>query len=250
MRGDQSHYGWLTQCNLPAVRTVLILLPALSASCGLQEVPDWETFYSHQPKSILIVPVENETTAAEAPRFFMATVASVLIARGYYVFPVEPTADILASEGFTAGAELESVPPEKLRKFFGADGILYVTIKKWDTSYAVLASAVTVTIQFRLLDTRSGAVVWGGTWTAQRQSGAGGGHPLAALVVMAIDAAMTAALTDYVPLAREANTRAFQTLVPGEYHPEYSSLKERNLSDWHGYQEAKRAEEEEAREAP
>jgi hypothetical protein len=215
---------------------------ALASSCATTEVPDWETFYRRQPRSILVLPVENESTEAEAPRFFMSTIARPLIARGYYVFPVEGTAEILQSEGLISGAELRAVRPERYRQYFGADGVLLVTIKSWDTSYAVLASSVTVTLEYFLVDTRSGDVVWSGVRTAKRNSG-GGGAGIGALVAMAISAAMTAALTDYVPLAREANAGAFLTLPPGMYHPEYESTRERLIGEWREFQRTQAEEE-------
>lgn len=207
-------------------------------------MPDWETFYRRQPRSVVILPVENETTNVEAPRFFMATVARPLIDRGYYVFPVEATSEILASEGLTDGAELRNVTPERFHRYFGTEGVLFVTLKKWDTVYLFLQSSVIVTLEYTLLDTRSGEVAWSTTSTAQRQSGGvGSGNVIADLIAMAVDAALTAALTDYISLARQANSTAFQALVPGAYHAAYEPTRERLLSDWRVYQERKKAQE-------
>ena len=47
---------------------------------------------------------------------------------------------------------------------------------------------------------------------------------------------MTAALTDYVPLAREANQFAFQRLPPGVYHSQYEPTKKRLIGTWQAYQ--------------
>ncbi len=216
-----------------------VVLVLLATSCALAPVDDWETFYARQPRSILVLPVENESTEVEAPRFFMATIARPIIQRGYYVLPVEPSAEILASEGFTAGAELQQVAPEKFRQYFGADGILFVTIRAWDTAYFILSSTVTVTLEYLLIDTRSGEEVWSGTATASRQSGGHStGNIFADLIAMTIDAAMTAAITDYVPLAREANQFVFQRLPPGAYHPAYESTKQRLINEWREYRKA------------
>ena len=230
--------------RLPSCRLILLLSTLLMTSCGLQEVPDWGAFYERQPRSIVVLPVENETTEVEAPRFFMATIARPLIARGYYVFPVEATSEILASEGLTDGAELRAVEPGSYRKYLGADGVLFVTIKTWDTMYAIISSTVTVTLEYDLIDTRSGTSVWAGTWTAQKKSGGGGsGNIIADLIVATIDAAVTAALTDYVPLARQANALAFQSLAEGAYHPQYAASRERRLKEWGEYKRAKAEQE-------
>jgi hypothetical protein len=225
------------------LRFLAAALPLLCISCAQREVPDWDAFYRNQPKSILVLPVENETTAVEAPRFFMATIARPLIARGYYVFPVEATSEILASEGLTAGAELSNVSPAQFYKYFGAEGILRVTITRWDTTYLLLASTVSVALRYELLDARSGATVWSGTCVAERRSGGGGtGNIIGDLIASAVDAAMTAALTDYVPLAREANWNALAGLTPGEYHPDYLAVKNEHLEEWREYQASKQAQ--------
>jgi len=215
----------------------------LCTSCALEPVPDWETFYAHQPRSILIVPVENETTEVEAPRFFMATIARPLVSRGYYVFPVEAASEILAGEGFTAGAELSRVPPQNFQKYFGADGVLFITIKTWDTAYLILASTVTVGLEYVLVDTRSGTTIWSGASTAERRSGAGaGGSGLGILIAAAMDAALTAALTDYMPLAREANEMALQRLPPGAYHKDYLATRKHLIAEWEDYKRKKEAQ--------
>ncbi len=214
-------------------------LSLFAAACAPREVPDWETFYRRQPRSILVLPVKNETTEVEAPRFFIATIAKPLIERGYYVFPVEAAAEILAGEGFTDGAELEAVSPRRLGELFGADGILYVTVESWDTTYAIIASSVVVTIAYRLVDCRSGEAIWETVSMAERRSSAYGGDPLTLVVSAALDAALTAALTDYVPLAREANTKALASLVPGPYSPEYEATKARLVREWQEYSRRK-----------
>lgn len=244
MRGPSSEPPGPSAFAAPAMRARPVTLAALAAlavslaSCGLQEVPDWETFYERQPRTILVAPVVNETTEVEAPRFFMATIAKPLVARGYYVFPVEGTAEILESEGFTAGEELLQVRPSSFGKYFGADGVLFVSLKTWDTSYLIFWSSVAVTLQYRLVDTRSGETVWEAAQTAERSSSGPYGSGLGDLIVMAVDAALTAATTDYVPLARQANESAIASLVPGPYHPEYQATKDRLVGAWRDYREA------------
>jgi hypothetical protein len=249
MKGRPAALTTPSACAAPAAPGALLALAALAlsvASCGLQEVPDWETFYERQPRSILVVPVVNETTEVEAPRFFMATIAKPLVESGYYVFPVEGTAEMLESEGFTAGEELLQVRPASFGKYFGADGVLFVTLKAWDTSYLIFWSNVVVTLEYRLVDTRSGETVWEATQTAERSSSGPYGSGLGDLIVMAVDAALTAATTDYVPLARQANENAVGSLIPGPYHPEYQATKDRLIGQWRDYREALEREKAEA----
>lgn len=100
--------------------------------------------------------------------------------------------------------------------------MLLVTIKDWSSKYLVLASSVVVSMDYVLKDSKTGTVLWQKTETVAQQSGSGGG--IAGLIVMAVDAAVNAAFTDYLPLARQANNQVFlpsSGLPAGSYHPEY-----------------------------
>ena len=203
-----------------------ILLLAMTA-CGSPDYDRLERYYAHEPKTILVLPARNMTTDAEAPRFFMATIPKPLVDRGYYVYPPHLTADLLAREGIDLEGQSWGIEPDRLKRYLGADAVLYVTLHDWDTNYAVLSSAVEVDIEYVLVDSRTGAVIWRDRG-ARRVSGGGnvrqGG--IVGLFVSAVDAAVTAAATDYVPLARQVNSAVLATLPPGGYHPEYAALRE------------------------
>ncbi|WP_447970072.1 GNA1162 family protein [Nitrospira sp. M1] len=188
--------------------------------------PDYSQFFEHHPRSIVVVPASNTTTAVEAPVVFDTTVTRPLAERGYYVFPVFLTRDVLIDLGLSDEGVLAEASPQRFKDVFGADAILYVTIKEWVTSYIVISSSVRVTVHYKLVDTSSGTVLWEQTRTAVHQSGAGGGgNPIAALIVAAVDAAVTAGAVDYRPLAIQANTMAVNPkgvgIPAGPYHPDF-----------------------------
>lgn len=56
------------------------------------------------------------------------------LAEGFYVFPVNTTKTVLEQEGFYEGEQIHQQPPEALARMFGADAVLYVTIKRWDAA--------------------------------------------------------------------------------------------------------------------
>jgi hypothetical protein len=204
--------------------------------CSCQSAPpaaeDWTPFYEHQPTSILVLPVINETSAADAPIAFSSTITHPLIDRGYYVFPVQPTLAILEANGIYEGGQLESVEPQKFFEILGADALLYVTLHTWDTNFAVFASSVEVALSYRMVDARTGEVIWE---NAERQvmssnPNSGGGDPLASLIAAVIESAITAATTDYAPLARAANTQALAVLPPGPLRKDHDKVKEQLLA--------------------
>jgi len=216
------------------------VLGVLLQACATPPKPDYSKFFEHHPRSILVVPSFNQTTGVEAPVVFNTTVSRPFAERGYYVFPVFLTRDILRDLGLTDEGLIAEMTSQRFRETFGADAVLFTTILDWSTKYLLLKSTVTVKVNYRLVDTRSGDVIWERTRIAQHQSGGGGsGNPLADLIVMAIDAAITAAVVDYRPLARQANLQAVNPkgygIPAGPYHPEYKK-------DYPSYQEGQEVE--------
>lgn len=207
----------------------LAMSSATLGGCASPPVKDYEAFYAQAPFTVVVPPVINETSDTEAPRFFTATITQPLADRGYYVMPVEATAAMLHAEGITDGAMLAKTDPRKFHEFFGADGVMFVTLKAWDTSYVVIQSSVTVSMEYRLVSTRTGDLLWETAASQTITSNSGGGAGLAGLVVAVVSAVATAAGTDYVPLAMQANMNGCQTLPPGPYSPQFEQAKKVNL---------------------
>jgi hypothetical protein len=204
-------------------RLLLCALAAVLAGCATAPSTNYGAFYENQPRSILVVPAGNATTAVDSPETWSTTITMPLAERGYYVFPIYLTNDLLKDLGLHNEGLLAQVPPSRFREVFGADAILFVTIHDWTTKYLVLASNVTVDVSYRLVDTRTGRVLWETQQQAIRQSN-GGGVGLGALVVAAVNALITTTI-DYRPLAREANIRAVDEarrgLPAGPYHVDF-----------------------------
>ncbi len=225
------------------IRYGLLLACVLPIACqSAPPVPDYEKFYAERPFTVVVPPVRNQTADAEAPRFFLSTITKPLVDRGYYVLPVEATADILAAEGLADGGALDGVSPARFEEYLGADAVLFITLLSWDTTYAVLVSQVTVSMHYKLVSTRTGAVLWETSHQEVLQSNSGGGGGgLGGLIAAAINAAVTAAATDYVPMAMQANLNACATLPAGPYSPRFDAEKKRHLD------RARRAREAEAK---
>lgn len=219
-------------------RFVAVLLLALGACQSPRPVSDYEHFYERQPRTILVLPVINETTSAEAPAAFSSTIASPLIQRGYVVLPVLPAVDLLRSEGIYEGEQVSSASLGAFRELLGADAVLQATLHSWDTVYIVFASGVEVHMTYRLYDTETGEILWEDSAKQSVQSDSSG-HPLAAL----INAAITAASVQYVDLARRANVHSLRSLPAGPMDERFEIEREKYLAA-----EARRKEREAAKE--
>ena len=100
--------------------------------------------------------------------------------------------------------------PAKLASLFGADAVLYVTIEKWESRYAILSTTTEVQIQYVIKDGTTSAELWSHKQSmiyqpAQNSSG------IAGLIANAIAAAIEKAVPNYMPLARQANARSLIT---------------------------------------
>ena len=82
----------------------------------------------------------------------MSQTTAPLAESGYYVFPVTLVDESFKQNGLTMPADIHAVPINKLREIFGADAALYINVKQYGTSYAVISSETRVTAEARLVD--------------------------------------------------------------------------------------------------
>jgi len=204
--------------------TLIVAISLLTGCAARKMVTKGEEFplmYEETPITILILPPINESTAADAKEYYSTTIQVPLSFTGYYVFPYEVTADLLKMEGVYDAELLRDVPLTKFREYFGADAVLFTTIKKWDLSYMVLASTLTVSIDCELKSTKTEETLWtyDGTVVVDLSGGSVGGGGCAGLVAVTVVTAIKSATADYVPYARVANYQALVTMPYGPYHP-------------------------------
>jgi hypothetical protein len=208
-----------------------LALPALLATWGIlsgcataPKSPNYAKLVAASPRSILIVPVVNKSVDIDAPAYFLSTMPVPVAERGYYVFPVNMVKRVLEDDGLSDASLVHTADPTRLSALFGADSVLYVTIERWDAKYAVFSTSVTVEFHYELKDGKTGDSLWVAhqvmTYTPQ-SSGSG----LSGLIAAAINAALTKAAPNYMPLARQANDMALAYPGPGfpagPYRPEY-----------------------------
>lgn len=207
--------------------------------CGPAHVTKGEKFpmlYEERPVSILVLPPINQTTAADAKEYYATTIAEPLSLFGYYVLPIEVTADVLKMEGIFDTELLLRTPPQKFKTFFGADAVLYTTIEKWDVTYLVLSSKLTVAVHCVLKSTVSGETLWQRRGSVEVDL-SGGNQSITSFLDVAIRAAATAVRTataDYVPCAMRANFIALATIPVGKYHPQHDKDRNERFLDQDG----------------
>lgn len=195
----------------------------LLTGCVAPPKKDLSAFHAAAPRSILVVPSINKSLDVDAPTYLLTTLTVPLAEKGYYVFPVHTTKTILEQEGLYEGEQIHAQPPETLARMFGADTVLYVTINRWDSQYALLTTVVTVEFDYRIVN-KDGSEIWAARQKMQYQpDGNNSGPPIAQLLAAAIKAAVARAAPNYMPLARQANAQVFilgPSAIPnGPYRP-------------------------------
>lgn len=204
------------------VKGVLIVISIFVLITGCVATKDYTKFNDAKPASILVVPVVNRSVEVSAPDYFLSTITIPIAEKGYYVFPVYMVKRVLEDDGLSDADLVHNAPTQKLSEIFGSDAVLYISIEKWEAKYMLLTTQVTVDLSYVLKDGDTGEELWAERQTMvyvpQNQST---GNPLADLLVMAVNAAVTKAAPNYIPLAKQANNQAFTYPGPGIPHGPY-----------------------------
>ncbi|MGO3742485.1 DUF799 domain-containing protein [Kerstersia sp.] len=171
---------------------------ALAAGCATPSANrDYTAFREARPRSVLVLPPLNDSLEVGAAEAVLAQVSYPLAESGYYVFPVAVVNEVLRQNGVQNAEDARAIPADKLRDIFGADTVLFIDVKKYGTSYAILSSASVVTLDARLVDLASGTELWSGTASASsaEQQSSGGG--LLGALVMAVVNQIVESTSDY-----------------------------------------------------
>lgn len=168
---------------------VLLIFDLLATGCTSAPKRDYSLYRSAMPRSILVLPPLNNSTDVNAPYIFLSTITRPLANRGYYVFPVGIIDDYMKDNGLPTAYEMHNVPLNKLSKVFAADAVLYVEIEDWGQKYVVLSSSTVVKFHAKLVDLKSGEILWTGRQYAVESSRGQGiiGRAISAAVEQIVD---------------------------------------------------------------
>jgi hypothetical protein len=207
------------------ISLVLSLVVALSlAACATAPVPyDYTAFRQRPPRSILVLPPLNQSTAVEGTYSYLSTVSMPLAERGYYVFPVAVVDQLMKENGLPTAGEMHEVSPAKLGEITGADAVLYIVLHQYGSKFLLLGTTTSVEVSARLVDTQSGSVLWDGRALAQQSSNGNSGNLLADLIGAAVTQIINSRTDPGHQVSRLANAQLFwrpqRELPPGPYRP-------------------------------
>lgn len=171
------------------IRIAVLAWAALLAGCAAPQhnAADYAAFRESQPVSILVLPPLNTSVDVAATAAVLSQATLPLAESGYYVVPVAVMDETFKQNGLTSADEIHELPAKRLRDIFGADAALYMTVTQYGSSYAVVSSSITVSIDAKLVDLRTGAKLWSGSKKAVNASSNNGGSLIGLLVQAVVD---------------------------------------------------------------
>jgi hypothetical protein len=204
----------------------LALCAALLGGCVTRPpARDYTAFMQAKPATLLVMPPVNESPDVKATPGVWSHATRPLAEAGYYVLPVTLVDETFRQNGVFTANDAQDIPVAKLREFFGADAAVYIKVKKYGTSYAVIASETRVEVEGRVVDLRSGELLWQGKAFAssaeqQQNQGSLAGLLIAALVHQVVGTATDAAYRwGGVANARLLGAPLYNGILPGPRSP-------------------------------
>lgn len=160
---------------------------AILTGCASPKPYDYTAFKQSRPRSILILPPVNSTNDVNASYGMLAQMTRPLAEAGYYVFPVALVDETFRQNGLTTASDIQAVAPAKLKEIFGADSALYVNVKKYGTSYRLIDSVTEVQAEAKLVDLKTGTVLWAGSaWASSNEGDNNNNGLIGALITAAV----------------------------------------------------------------
>lgn len=214
----------------------LTRLPLAAAAIGLAALGgcatkapayDYTAFMKAKPTTLLVMPPVNESPEVNATQGVWSHATLPLSEAGYYVLRITLVDETFRQNGVTTATDAQEIPVTKLREVFGADAAVYMKIKKYGTTYMVLNSETRVEVEARIVDLRTGELLWQGkamATSAEQQQSQGS---LVALLVVAIVKQIVGTATDasytYAGIANQRMLGAprYNGVLPGPRSPNY-----------------------------
>jgi len=145
-------------------KTILLLAFSLilTACASKEEIPppDHSALINNRPNSILVLPPLNSSVEESAEAAILASSVAPLAELGYYIIPITNMMETFTQNGLFTAADIHSLPVKKLQEIFGADAALYMEVDKYGTRYVVLDSVIEISMAAKLIDLRSGDMLW------------------------------------------------------------------------------------------
>lgn len=199
---------------------LVVAIVAMLTGCASKPY-DYTNFRATPPRSILILPPLNESTDVRATYGCLSTVTMPIAEMGYYVFPVAVVDQVMKENGLPTAGEMHQVSLAKIHEVLGADAVLYVTVKQYGSKYQIISSTTMVTAESKLVDVKTGTLLWAGKANVAQSSSSG--NLIVDLIASPINQAINSSTDQAHGTSRMANYQMLTIkdhgLLTGPYFP-------------------------------
>ncbi len=210
-------------------RLCVLFFIVLLTGCAAPKSYDYSALKQSKPRSILVLPPLNNSPDIRATYSFLSTVTVPLAESGYYVFPVALVDQTFKENGLPSPGEMHQAPLGKMAEIFGADAALFITIDQYGSVYQIIDSSVIVTANARLMDTRTGQLLWEGKASASSAEGQNNSGSLAVMLISSLIKQIVGSIGDQgYPIARITSARLLTARPGGLLHGPRSPLYEKD----------------------
>jgi len=186
---------------------IFLFLALLTTSCA-PRAGKWD-----YPKKIAILPIFNESLDVEADKVIYPMIYRSFVERGFYITPPVVMYEMLREDkNVREAGMINSMTIKEQGEYLHADALLNVTITDWSTKFIGIISVVTVEIHVRLIDAKTGKLIFETTEHVSK-----GNEKVGFNLESVIDAVAHAATQKYEPLAEEAAAAAGRKLPRGKF---------------------------------
>ncbi len=211
--------------GLPGKFTSIVAALLMTGCVNSQQPYDYTALKKSKPRSIVVIPPANNSIEVNAPYVYLSTITRPLAEKGYYVFPVSVIDHFMKENGLPTTAEMNNVPLDKIGENIGADAVLYITINDWGQKYQFTSSVSVVNVEMKLVDVKTGALLWKAAKSAEQGSG-DGGNGLAGALLGALITQIASSAIDHTPnLSRNINQAVIYNEINGLLEGPYSQIK-------------------------
>jgi Uncharacterized protein conserved in bacteria len=140
----------------------LLAVVCLVSSCGHKNSsPVISANGEGTPRLVAVLPVENETSDAQAALILRGKIFEELYFKGYPKIPFEIIDEKLSqiyrdARGCVAG----KIPPVVVGKLLGVDAVMYCTLTERKTSFVYFYAPTIVSASFELRSAKTGETLW------------------------------------------------------------------------------------------
>jgi hypothetical protein len=164
----------------------VFMMAFILSACVSAPQYNYSAFKAAHPTSIVILPPKNLSPDVKATYSLLAQMTNPLAEAGYYVVPVALMDAAFKENGVYSADDAQTIPVSKLQSIFGADAALYTEITEFGNSYKLITAETVVAARCKLIDLRTGTLLWEGNARASSaEQNNNSGNGLAAMLIKA-----------------------------------------------------------------